>query len=215
MTELVNKYETIFVLDAALSEEETTALQDKFTALIAKSGEVESVDVWGKRRLAYPINYKTEGYYVLVNFTSSPDFPKELERVYGITEGVLRTIIVRRDEEQEDKNGKQSNPGRKNGERQSDFINCVAFRNTADFISKYFHKGNMISIDGAIQTRTYDDNEGKRHYVTEVIANDAGFIESKREMEGGAAPPHAETADTLPELPTEFGADAIDDDLPF
>lgn len=65
----------------------------------AKSGEVESVDVWGKRRLAYPINYKTEGYYVLVNFTSSPDFPKELERVYGITEGVLRTIIVRRDEE--------------------------------------------------------------------------------------------------------------------
>ena len=99
MTELVNKYETIFVLDAALSEEETPALQDKFTALIAKSGEVESVDVWGKRRLAYPINYKTEGYYVLVNFTSSPDFPKELERVYGITEGVLRTIIVRRDEE--------------------------------------------------------------------------------------------------------------------
>ena len=102
-----------------------------------------------------------------------------------------------------------------NGERQSDFINCVAFRNTADFISKYFHKGNMISIDGAIQTRTYDDNEGKRHYVTEVIANDAGFIESKREMEGGAAQQHAETADTLPELPTEFGADAIDDDLPF
>lgn len=101
-----------------------------------------------------------------------------------------------------------------NGERQSDFINCVAFRNTADFISKYFRKGNMISIDGAIQTRTYDDNEGKRHYVTEVIANDAGFIESKREMEGGAAQ-RTEEAETLPELPTEFGADAVDDDLPF
>ncbi|MBO4897687.1 MAG: 30S ribosomal protein S6 [Clostridia bacterium] len=98
---MVNKYETIFVLDAALSEEEITALQEKFTNLISEAGEVESVDVWGKRRLAYPINYKTEGYYVLVNFTCKPDFPKELDRVYGITEGVLRTIIVRRDEEEE------------------------------------------------------------------------------------------------------------------
>lgn len=95
----MNKYETIFVLDCTLSEEEITALQEKFTNLIAANGEVESVDVWGKRRLAYPINYKTEGYYVLVNFKSAPDFPKELERVYGITEGVLRTIVVRRDEE--------------------------------------------------------------------------------------------------------------------
>ena len=95
----MNKYETIFVLDCTLSEEEITALQEKFTNLIAANGEVESVDVWGKRHLAYPINYKTEGYYVLVNFKSAPDFPKELERVYGITEGVLRTIVVRRDEE--------------------------------------------------------------------------------------------------------------------
>ena len=101
MTEIVNKYETIFVLDTALSEEETAALQEKFTSLIAGAGEVESVDVWGKRRLAYPIDYKTEGYYVLVNFKSSPEFPKELERVYNITEGVLRSIVVRRDEKEE------------------------------------------------------------------------------------------------------------------
>jgi len=99
MQEIINNYETIFVLDAALSEEEITALQEKFTNLISKEGEIESVDVWGKRRLAYPIDYKTEGYYVLVNFKSSPDFPKELERVYGITEGVLRTIVIRKDEE--------------------------------------------------------------------------------------------------------------------
>lgn len=93
-----NNYETIFVLDAALSEEEITALQEKFTALIAENGELGEVEVWGKRRLAYPINYKTEGYYVLVNFASNPDFPKELDRVYGITEGVLRTIIVRKED---------------------------------------------------------------------------------------------------------------------
>ncbi len=99
MAEIMNRYETIFVLDSSLSEEEITALQEKFTALIAGAGEIENVDVWGKRRLAYPINYKTEGYYVLVNFKANADFPRELERVYGITEGVLRTIVVRRDEE--------------------------------------------------------------------------------------------------------------------
>ena len=84
----MQKYETIFVLDAALSEEETTALQEKFTGLIGNAGEVENVDVWGKRRLAYPIDYKTEGYYVLVNFKAPADFPRELERVYGITDGL-------------------------------------------------------------------------------------------------------------------------------
>ncbi len=101
MAETLNRYETILVLDSALSEEEINALQEKFTSLIAKEGEVESVDVWGKRRLAYPIDYKTEGYYVLVNFKAAPDFPKELERIYNITEGLLRSIVVRRDEEEE------------------------------------------------------------------------------------------------------------------
>ena len=97
MSEIINNYETIFVLDPALSEEEIAALQEKFTSLIASAGSVESVDVWGKRRLAYPIDYKTEGYYVLVNFSSNPDFPQELNRVYGITEGVIRTIVVRKE----------------------------------------------------------------------------------------------------------------------
>ena len=97
MAEIINKYETIFVLDVALEEEKLTAVTEKFTDLIAKNGTVESVDVWGKRKLAYPIDYKTEGYYVLVNFTSAPEFPKELERIYGITDGVLRTIVVRKD----------------------------------------------------------------------------------------------------------------------
>ena len=60
---------------------------------------MESVDVWGKRKLAYEINYKSEGYYVLVNFAADADFPAELDRIYGITDGVLRTIIVRKDEE--------------------------------------------------------------------------------------------------------------------
>ncbi len=97
MAEIINKYETIFVLDTALEEDALNALTEKFKSLIAANGTVESVDVWGKRKLAYPIDFKTEGYYVLVNFTSAPEFPKELERIYGITDGVMRTIVVRKD----------------------------------------------------------------------------------------------------------------------
>ena len=69
----------------------------KFTSLIAANGTVESVDEWGKRRLAYEINDKTEGFYVLVDFKADADFPKELDRQYRITDGILRTIIIRKD----------------------------------------------------------------------------------------------------------------------
>lgn len=100
---------------------------------------------------------------------------------------------------------------RQGEERQTDFINCVAFRNTADFISRYFSKGNMIAVDGSIQTRTWDDQEGKRHWVTEVIVNEAHFVESKKD----SAPSGGAPAMGGAELPMEFGPDATDDDLPF
>lgn len=98
MAEILNSYETIFIVDTALEEDKVKALVEKFTALIAENGKVDSVDEWGKRRLAYEINDRTEGYYVLVNFTSSPDFPKELDRQYRITDGILRTIIIKHEE---------------------------------------------------------------------------------------------------------------------
>lgn len=99
MEKIMHKYETLFVLDSTtLSEEELNQLTEKFKDLISQHGEIESVDVWGKRRLAYPIKYKNEGYYVLINFTSDASFPKELDRIYGITDGVLRTLIVRKDD---------------------------------------------------------------------------------------------------------------------
>lgn len=98
MTELINKYETIFIVDSSKTEEEIASAVEKFKTLIAANGEIESVDEWGKRRLAYPINDMNEGYYVLVNFTAAPEFPKELERVYGITDSIMRSIIVRKDE---------------------------------------------------------------------------------------------------------------------
>ncbi|MBS6833743.1 MAG: 30S ribosomal protein S6 [Clostridiales bacterium] len=98
MTEKINKYETIFVLDSTKTEDEIMALVEKFKSLIEANGEIESVDEWGKRRLAYPINDLTEGYYVLINFKSGTDFPAELERVYGITEGVIRDIVIKSEE---------------------------------------------------------------------------------------------------------------------
>lgn len=70
---------------------------------------------------------------------------------------------------------------RQGEERKADFISCVAWRQTAEFITRYFKKGNLVALEGSIQTRTWDDNEGKRHYVTEVIVDRTHFVESKRD----------------------------------
>ena len=96
MENVKNKYETIFVIDASLAEDQINAITEKFKTLIADNAATESVDVWGKRRLAYPINYKTEGYYVLINFESQAEFIAELERVYNITDGILRNIVIKK-----------------------------------------------------------------------------------------------------------------------
>ena len=73
------------------------AISEKFKTLIEQNSDSIEVDEWGKRRLAYPINDETEGFYVLYNFVSGPDFPAELDRVCKITEGVLRSLIIRND----------------------------------------------------------------------------------------------------------------------
>lgn len=91
----MNKYEVIYIIDTAMEEGARKELIQKFADLIAANGgAVEKVDEWGKRRLAYAIDYKTEGYYVLMSFTSDAAFPKELDRVLGITTGMMRSMIV-------------------------------------------------------------------------------------------------------------------------
>ena len=87
-------YETVMVLNTKLGEDAIQALVEKFKALIEQNGTINNVDVWGKRRLAYLIEAESEGYYVLIDFTSKPDFPAELDRVYKITDGVLRSLIT-------------------------------------------------------------------------------------------------------------------------
>ena len=95
----MNKYEAMYVITPELEDEAVKGIIEKYTGIItANGGEIEKVDEWGRRRLAYPINYKTEGYYVLMSFTSAPEFPRELDRILGITEGVMRSMIVCKDE---------------------------------------------------------------------------------------------------------------------
>ena len=91
---MANMYETMLITTAKLDEEASAALVAKFKTLIEKNGTIESVDEWGTRKLAYPINDETDGVYTLINFSCEADFPAELDRVYKITDGVLRSMII-------------------------------------------------------------------------------------------------------------------------
>ena len=92
----MTKYEACMVFSVAGGEEAVNSLKEKFGTLIAENGTVEGVDEWGKRKLAYLIDDEAEGFYVFYTFTSSAEFPAELERVAGITEGVLRIMITKK-----------------------------------------------------------------------------------------------------------------------
>ena len=98
MEKKICSYETLYAISGNYSEEEYAALRDKFVTLINDNATDVNVNEWGKRRLAYPINYITEGYYVLVTFKSEPTFPLELERVFGITEGIIRYMTLAKEE---------------------------------------------------------------------------------------------------------------------
>ena len=90
-----------------------------------------------------------------------------------------------------------------NGQRQADFINCVAWRQTAVFIQKYFRKGNRIGLVGSIQTRSYDDQNGQKKFITEVVVDEAEFVES-------AGTPSGETYRPEPTPPAQFNPPAAD-----
>lgn len=93
----MNSYELLYIIDNDLSDEAKEAVVEKINAIVVDNGgTVEGVDKWGTRKLAYPINYKTEGYYVLVNFTAEASLPAELERVMRITDSVVRFLVVKK-----------------------------------------------------------------------------------------------------------------------
>ncbi len=90
------KYESTLIFSVKDGDEAVTALKDKFNELIEKNGTVENVDDWGKRRLAYLINDEAEGYYVFYTYTAEATFPAEIERIAGITDGVLRVMTIKK-----------------------------------------------------------------------------------------------------------------------
>ena len=98
MDKVINSYETLFIVDVTAGDDAVNTAVDKFTSLIADNAEIVEIAKWGKRRLAYPINDMPEGYYVVVTYKAEPNFPAELERVMGITDGILRYMVIRLEE---------------------------------------------------------------------------------------------------------------------
>lgn len=97
----MNSYETLYIVKPDVEEEARAALIAKFSDIITTNGgEIEKVDEWGMKKLAYAIDYITEGYYVLVNFKAAPELPQELERNFKINESIMRYMVIRRDEKQ-------------------------------------------------------------------------------------------------------------------
>ena len=94
----MNQYEVLYIIDPTVNEEAARAEIEKFKGIVENNGaEVVAVDEWGKRKLAYPIDYKTEGTYVLMSFNSAPEFPKELERNMKNDEQILRYMVTRKE----------------------------------------------------------------------------------------------------------------------
>ena len=98
MAKINGNYEAVYILDPNLSEEQIAALVARFKGVVENNGTVSEVNEWGKRRLAYPINDLTEGYYVLMTFTAAAAIPQELDRIFRITDGVMRSLIVCKDQ---------------------------------------------------------------------------------------------------------------------
>lgn len=95
---MMRQYETIFILHPSLDEEAVKANIEKFKGVIENGGgTVENVDFWGKRKLAYEIAKVNEGFYTLINFEANTELPKELDRVFRITDGVIRHIVVKQE----------------------------------------------------------------------------------------------------------------------
>ena len=98
MAKVNANYEAMLIINPAVGEEAIAAVVERFKSLIEKNGTLAEVDEWGTRRLAYEINHITEGYYVLISFNSTADLPAEVERIANITDGVIRSLVVCKDE---------------------------------------------------------------------------------------------------------------------
>ena len=93
----MNKYELLYIVEPDVDEERRNKILERIKGVVEQNGQIENIDEWGNRKLAYEINEKTEGFYALVTFESDKDTPKELNRVLKITDNVMRSMITRVD----------------------------------------------------------------------------------------------------------------------
>lgn len=94
---VMNKYEAMYIISPTVDEEQVKALVEKFNELISEHGEIEKVEEWGRKKLAYEVQDQKEGYYVLLYFSANPEFPTELERNFKINENILKYLILNRE----------------------------------------------------------------------------------------------------------------------
>lgn len=94
----MKKYEVMFIIDPTLEDAQKDATVETVKGIIASEGEVENVDVWGMRKLAYPIQKKNEGYYVVIDFSADTELPKELDRRLRISDNVIRHMIISKED---------------------------------------------------------------------------------------------------------------------
>ncbi len=93
----MSKYETVYIISPTFEEEQVKGLVEKFSGLVTQYGELEKLEEWGRKKLAYEVQDQKEGYYVLMNFSAQSEFPAELERNFKITEGILKYLILKKD----------------------------------------------------------------------------------------------------------------------
>lgn len=94
----MRKYEIVYIIDGALAEDVVRSLVEKFTTFTESNAQVEKIEEWGKKRFAYPINKKTDGFYILMNVSAESEFPAELERQFKITEGILKYLVLNKED---------------------------------------------------------------------------------------------------------------------
>jgi small subunit ribosomal protein S6 len=94
---MMNKYESIFIVNSGIGEDAIRAAVEKIKTLIEANATLDGIDEWGNKKLAYEVMKQKEGYYVLASFTSNPEFPKELERIFRITDEIIKYIIIKKE----------------------------------------------------------------------------------------------------------------------
>ena len=159
----MNKYEIMFIVKPDVEEEARNTLIENFKSILtANGGSVDNVNEWGLRDFAYEIKDYTKGYYVVVDVTCAPAEIAEFERLSRINASVLR----------------HSADG-----QQADYISCVVWNKVAENVAQYCAKGSLVGVEGRLRSRSYDNAQGQRVYVTEVVCDSVQFLETRAQRE--------------------------------